>query len=203
MCSCPMGRKAWRTMKKEQNRTAKAHFIAQAQVGHSWQIAAERAGLRISRSTAYRLLQRYSSRGEAALQDGRHGHPTKLRGPARAFLEEYCRQAPCTPSSVMQALLQERFSVNVSISQINRVRRQLGVSNHSKDQELEKKQQKRKCLSHKESGKKEQEVSCFWHLRSKRISSRSWKRLSPRRYSPLLRRYVLPTVSLRPCAVSC
>jgi len=69
-------------------------------------------------------------RGEEALKDGRHGHPGKLRGEARTFLEDACREAPRTPSSVIQALLRERLDVSVSISQINRVRAALGVSNH-------------------------------------------------------------------------
>jgi transposase len=156
----PMGRKARRTMEKEQKRTAKAHFIAQIQIGQPWQVAAERARLHISRSTAYRLLRLHSSQGEVALQDGRHGHPTKLRGSVRIFLEEYCRQAPCTPSSVMQTLLQERFGVSVSISQINRVRAALGISNHRKSQQQEKKQREREALLLNQNGKKVLGVCC-------------------------------------------
>jgi hypothetical protein len=38
-------------------------------------------------------LQAFRLRGKAALSDGRHGHPSKLRGAARALLEEQCRQA--------------------------------------------------------------------------------------------------------------
>jgi len=74
------------------------------------------------------------------LQDGRHGHPIKLRGAARTFLEEQCRQAPSTPSSVIQTLLHERFDLSVSISQINRVRAARGVSNRRQNQEQGKKQ---------------------------------------------------------------
>ena len=74
-----------------------------------------------------------------ALQDGRHGHPVKLRGEARTFLEAYCRKAPHTPSSVIQTLLQERLDLSVSISQINRVRAALGVSNRPQKQDQGKK----------------------------------------------------------------
>jgi hypothetical protein len=70
----------------------------------------------------------------------------ELRGEARTFLEEYCRGAPHTPSSVIQTLLQERFDRHVSVSQINRVRAALGVSNHSQSQEPGKKRQKREAL---------------------------------------------------------
>jgi len=69
----------------------------------------------------------------------RHGHPIKLRGAARAFLEKQCQQAPHTPSSTIQAELRERFNLSVSISQINRVRVTLGLSNHSAGQKQEKK----------------------------------------------------------------
>lgn len=134
-----MGREARQAMDKEQKRAAKAHFVAQIQAGQPWYVAAARAGLPISRSTAYRLLQVYASQGEAALQDGRHGHSSKLRGDARTFLQDYCRHAPWTPSSVIQTLLQARFGVNVSISQVNRVRAALGISNHPESRLQEKK----------------------------------------------------------------
>jgi hypothetical protein len=64
--------------------------------------------------------------GEQALQEGRHGHPIKLRGEVRTFLEEVCRQDPHTPSHEIQTQLAQRFSLQVSVSQINRVRTTLG-----------------------------------------------------------------------------
>jgi len=76
---------------------------------------------------------------DTALSDGRHGHPSKLRGEARAFLETSCREAPSTSSSSIQAALQERFDLRVSISQINRVRAALGGSLRPKRQEQGKK----------------------------------------------------------------
>jgi hypothetical protein len=48
------------------------------------------------------------------------------------FSRERCRQALQTPSSTIQMELQEHFDFSVSISQLNRVRAALGVSNHSK-----------------------------------------------------------------------
>jgi transposase len=97
--------------------------------GLSWHEAAKRAGLQISQSTAYRLRQRMRQGGEQALREGRHGHPIKLRGEVRTFLEETCRQASHIPSHEIQAQLAERFALPVSVSQINRVRAALGVSN--------------------------------------------------------------------------
>jgi transposase len=75
-------------MNKEQQRTAKCYFIAKRQEGSPWQVAAIQARLPISQSQAYRLMKAVRERGEAALFDERHGHPSKLRGAARAFLEE-------------------------------------------------------------------------------------------------------------------
>jgi transposase len=89
-------------MEKEQYRAAKIRLVAQMQAGRPWQVAAAVAGVQTSQSTAYRLLQAVRKQGETAFQDGRHGHPGKLRGAVRAFLEERCRQAPSTASSVIQ-----------------------------------------------------------------------------------------------------
>src|SRR5947209_9681754 len=88
-------------MDKERSRAAKAHLVAQMQEGQPWRVAKASAGVQTSQSTAYRLLHVVRKQGEAALQDGRHGHPIKLRGAARTFLEDHCRQAPSTPSSVI------------------------------------------------------------------------------------------------------
>ena len=87
--------------------------------------------------------------------------------------QDYCRHAPWTPSSVIQTLLQERFGVNVSISQVNRVRAALGISNHPESRLQEKKRQKRKYLPLKGSGRKGQGRSCFWLLLIRRMSSLS------------------------------
>ena len=122
-------------MDKEQYRVAKAQLVACMQEGQSWQRASAHAGLQISQSNAYRLWLAVRQRGETALEDGRHGHPVKLRGEARTFLEDDCRKAPHTPSSTVQVALREQFDLSVSISQINRVRVALGVSNRSKNQQ--------------------------------------------------------------------
>ncbi len=109
--------------------TARMQVVQAMEQGIPWQEAAKRAELQISESTAYRLRQRVRQGGEEALREGRHGHPAKLRGEVRQWLEETCEQAPHTPSHKVQALLAEQFSLSVSVSQINRVRAALGVSN--------------------------------------------------------------------------
>ena len=111
--------------------TAKRRLIALMQAGHPWQEAAAMAGVRIGRSAAYQLLRNVRLRGEAALQDSRHGHPVKLREPVRQWLETTCRQAPQTPSHVVQAALQERFGILISIGHLNRMRAKLGVGSRA------------------------------------------------------------------------
>jgi transposase len=109
--------------------TARMQVVEAMEQGLPWHEAAKRAGLQISQSTAYRLRQRMRQGGEQALCEGRHGHPIKLRGEVRQWLEQVCRQAPSTPSHEIQTQLAQQFSLQVSVSQINRVRAMLGVSN--------------------------------------------------------------------------
>jgi|SRR6266699_3717670 len=45
-------------MQEEHNRAAKGRLVALTQAGHSWQEAATMAGVQISRSAAYRFLQK-------------------------------------------------------------------------------------------------------------------------------------------------
>jgi len=187
-------------MEKEQYRTAKAHLVAGMQEGQLWQRAAASAGLQISQSNAYRLWRAFRQRGQEALSDGRHGHPSKLRGAARAFLEERCRQAPQTLSSTIQMELQEHFDLHVSISQINRVRAALGVSNHSKCPEPGKK--RRETLSSNQSGKKALLVSCCSLRPIRQACSQSFKQHFPQVSWELPLPFVLLTVSLRPYVVS-
>jgi len=116
---------------RNERQVAREQVIAALQAGQSWQAVSQKPDVPLKRAMAYRLLRAVRERGNSALQDDRHGHPIKLRGEVRTFLEAYCRQAPHTPSFTVQGVLQERFALTVSVSQINRVRAALGVSNHS------------------------------------------------------------------------
>ena len=109
--------------------TARVQVVEAMEQGLPWHEAAKQAGLQISQSTAYRLRQRMRQGGKQALQEGRHGHPAKVRGEVREFLEETCRQAPYTPSHKIQEQLAKRFALSISVSQLNRVRAALGISN--------------------------------------------------------------------------
>ena len=87
--------------------------------------------LHVSRATTYRLRQLARDEEKAALAflDDRHGHPYKLTEPVQAWISEFCTNHPQIASSRLQSELQSRFGVAVSVSQLNRVRAKLGVSN--------------------------------------------------------------------------
>jgi transposase len=118
-------------MENNERQTARAQLIAAMLAGQPWQEAAAATAMPVKRAMAYRLVRAVRMRGEGALQDGRHGHPSKLRGEVRSWVERFCHDAPQTPSREVQALLQDHFHLTVSVSQINRLRAALGVGNHS------------------------------------------------------------------------
>lgn len=115
-------------MGQDQRRAAKERLGAGMLRGLPWDQAAADADTRPSRSTAYRWARAVRAGDTGALGDGRHGHASKLRLPVRRWLDAYCRGAPHTSSSTVQAMLLERFDLRVSIRQINYVRAALGVS---------------------------------------------------------------------------
>jgi transposase len=115
-------------MEREQCQVAKKQMMVLMQEGYSWQEAASRAGIRISRSTVYRWFQQFRIRGEAALHDGRHGHTAKMHQPIQAWLEARCREEPSLPSSSLQKELHAHFGVLVSITHLNRIRAAHGLT---------------------------------------------------------------------------
>jgi hypothetical protein len=70
-------------MKDRPDRAARLQLIGRMFAGQSWQTAIAESQLNISRSTAYRLLQRARDEDKAPLVflDDRHGHPYKLTEP--------------------------------------------------------------------------------------------------------------------------
>jgi transposase len=116
-------------MEQEQRQAAKRQMLELMQAGQPWRAAAEAAGIQVSRSTAYRWQQEVRTRGEAALQDGRHGHPAKVLPRVLHWLESRCQATPQMPSSELQRDLQEQLGVLLSISHLNTVRVKHGWSN--------------------------------------------------------------------------
>ena len=118
-------------MDKERQRATKQQIAMLMEQGTSWKEATATVGVSISRSTAYRWLAAWRTQREAALQDGRHGHPAKLRGAAWALFEERVKAAPETPSREIQAALRQQFGLTVSIGHLNQVRSQLGLGSRA------------------------------------------------------------------------
>jgi transposase len=118
-------------MEPEQRRAAKQQMLALMQAGVCWQEAATTAGVQVSRASAYRWKQEARIRGEAALQDGRHGHPAKVLPAMLHWLELRCQATALIASSHLQKELQEQLGVQISISHLNAVRAAPGWSNVS------------------------------------------------------------------------
>jgi len=116
-------------MEQEQRQAAKQQMLALMQAGQPWQAAAAAADIQVSRSTAYRWRQEARTRGEAALQDSRHGHPAKVLPPVLHWLELRCQTTSLVASSQLQKELQEQLGVRISISHLNAVRVVHGWSN--------------------------------------------------------------------------
>jgi transposase len=96
-------------MEKEQQRLAKRQVAVLMHQGTFWKEATATAGVHISRSAAYRWLNAWRTHGEAAFQEGRHGHLAKLREPVATALEALLKPAPETPSREVQMALQQQF----------------------------------------------------------------------------------------------
>lgn len=108
--------------------TAKLLFVQALQNGTGWREAAKAAGLSLCRTSAYNYRKRFEQSGEAALQDGRQGHPSKLKPAEQTWLVQYCRNNPHLTSPQLQQALQEHFQLTVSVSYLNQVRRNWRIS---------------------------------------------------------------------------
>jgi transposase len=118
-------------MKDHPERKGRLQLIEYMFAGHSWQSAVAQSQLNVSRATAYRLRQlaRDEEKAELAFLDDRHGHPYRLTEPVQAWISAFCTDNPQIASRRVQSELQSSFGVAVSVSQINRIRAKLGVSN--------------------------------------------------------------------------
>src|SRR6266576_4061031 len=123
-------------MKDRSDRAARLHLIESMFAGQSWRAAAAQSQLKISRSTAYRLVQlaRDEENAAFAFLDDRHGHPYKLTEPVQAWLVDVCTRDPQIPSSRIQAELKTGFGIQVSVGHINHVRAQHGVTRQRHEQ---------------------------------------------------------------------
>lgn len=136
------------TVTPKPRQAAKREIVRQIEQGVSVREARVNSAVSMHRTTVYRLLKRVQREGERALIDGRHGHPVKLRGEILALVCEYCQANPCVSSSAVQRLLQERFGVSVSVSQLNRVRAARGLTRTPAPREKKAPNELRNCPRH-------------------------------------------------------
>jgi transposase len=124
---------------KNKRLESKLKLVTALQAGTAWQEALQTADLTLSRATTYRYLKAFQKEGEAALQDGRKGHPAKLKAEVQAWLVEYCQPNQQLPSRQVQLALKARFGITVSISRLNEVRAALGIARSASRTDLKKK----------------------------------------------------------------
>ena len=122
---------------RQARRSARPELVRQVVLGATVSEARRRCLVPMYRSTVYRLLKRVEREDEHALVERRHGHAIKLRGEVLTFLLDYCQNHASVASREVQRLVAERFSLLVSISQLNRMRAAHGLSR--KDPPREKK----------------------------------------------------------------
>ena len=149
------------TVPPAQRRAAKQQLLADLQDGYSVQETQARAVIPCHPATIYRLRQRLQADPVTALEDGRHGHPVKLRGEVRDWLLAFCQETPHTPSHVVQAALQEHFGLLVSISQLNRFRAAHGTQ-QPKAGEKSRQQTRPRCHRLSQRGRRVQGACSSW-----------------------------------------
>src|SRR5260221_4415049 len=83
-------------MKDRPDRAARWQLIWAMFAGQAWRAAAAQSQLKISRSTAYRLLQlaRDEEKAAEAFLDDRHGHPYKLTDKVASVARRGMHQKP-------------------------------------------------------------------------------------------------------------
>ena len=133
------------TVTPQQRQAAKREIVSQMKQGASTHEALVRSSVPMHRTTVYRLLKRVQREEESGFADRRHGYPVKVRGEVLTCLIEHCQAHPCVSSATVQCLLQGRFGVSISVSQLNRVRARLGLTR--KPVPREKKAQNKLCDS--------------------------------------------------------
>ena len=125
----------------EQRQAARREIVQQVEQGATALEARMRNPVSMHRTTVYRLLKRVQREGEDAFNDGRHGHPVKLRGDILTWMLDYCQNHASAASREVQCLMAEHFGLWVSVSQLNRVRAAHGLSrkNPSREKKAENK----------------------------------------------------------------
>jgi transposase len=131
---------------RQARRLARQEIVHQVAQGMTASEARKRCPVPMHRTTVYRLLKRVQCEGEQACIERRHGHPIKLSGEVLTFVLDYCQNHMYAASREVQHLVAERFSLSVSISQLNRVRAAHGLSRQAIPREKKAENRHLHCL---------------------------------------------------------
>ena len=107
---------------------SKKQIVESILAGNSYQEAIDAAEIRASDRSVYRWVDRYKEEGDEGLREGRRGVVWKVTDEIREWLVECCEERPALSASQLQQQLHEMFGVVVSISHINQIRINEGVS---------------------------------------------------------------------------
>ena len=107
---------------------SKKQVVESVLSGKSHQEAIDEAQITISVRSVYRWVQDYREDGEPSLYERRRGIVWKVSDEMRAWLVECCEETPSLSAQQLQSQLQDTFGVVVSISHINQIRINEGVS---------------------------------------------------------------------------
>jgi len=107
---------------------SKKQVVESVLSGKSHQEAIDEAQITISVRSVYRWVQDYREDGEPSLYERRRGVVWKVSDEMRAWIVECCEETPSLSAKQLQGQLQETFGVVVSISHINQIRINEGVS---------------------------------------------------------------------------
>ncbi len=107
---------------------SKKQVVESVLSGKSHQEAIDEAQITISVRSVYRWVQDYREDGEPSLYERRRGVVWKVTDEIRAWLVECSQETPWLSAKQLQSQLQETFGVVVSISHINQIRIDEGVS---------------------------------------------------------------------------
>jgi transposase len=95
--------------------------------GVSWQEANEQSGLNYSRTGIQRLYRQWREKGDEALLDHRHGHPSKATGAVREWIGARSREEPEVRASQLTVEIEAQFRVKLDPHYVTVLRRQLGL----------------------------------------------------------------------------
>lgn len=99
--------------------------------GKSHDQARALAGVNVSERSIYRWIEWYREHGNEGLKDNRHGVVWKMTDELKAWLLEAIEDNPKQSARQLQEQVQETFGIKVSISGINQMRTDAGLSRRS------------------------------------------------------------------------